>query len=35
MLRKQSIHDFKDIKTAILEADGALSVTKVSDEHHD
>jgi len=35
MLRKQSVHDFKEIKNAILEADGSLSVTKVSDENHD
>ncbi len=28
MLRKQGLHSFRDIETAILEADGTLSATK-------
>jgi uncharacterized membrane protein YcaP (DUF421 family) len=32
LLRKQGMHEFKNIKTAILEADGSLSVTKIDDE---
>jgi uncharacterized membrane protein YcaP (DUF421 family) len=31
LLRKQGIHDLKDIATAILESDGTLSVTRTSD----
>jgi uncharacterized membrane protein YcaP (DUF421 family) len=31
LLRKQGIHHFKDVQTAILEADGTLSVTRISD----
>lgn len=34
LLRKQGVHDFKDIKTAILEADGSLSITKIDDAEH-
>jgi len=28
LLRKQGIHDFQSVETAVLEADGSLSVTK-------
>ena len=28
LLRKQAVHDFQDVETAILESDGTLSVTK-------
>lgn len=31
LLRKQGIHDFATVKTAILEADGTLSVTKINE----
>lgn len=31
LLRKQGIHDFSTVKTAILEADGTLSVTKINE----
>lgn len=34
MLRKQGLHYFHDIETAILESDGTLSVTKMSDLNH-
>jgi uncharacterized membrane protein YcaP (DUF421 family) len=34
LLRKQGVHDLAEIKTAILEADGSLSVTKVDDKLH-
>lgn len=30
LLRKQGIHDLRDIETAILEADGTLSVTRAA-----
>jgi uncharacterized membrane protein YcaP (DUF421 family) len=31
LLRKQGIHHFHDIQTAILESDGTLSITKTTD----
>jgi uncharacterized membrane protein YcaP (DUF421 family) len=31
MLRKQGLHKYEDIDTAILEADGTLSITKTSE----
>ena len=31
LLRKQGIHHYRDVATAILEADGTLSITKVGD----
>jgi uncharacterized membrane protein YcaP (DUF421 family) len=31
LLRKQGIHHINEIETAILEADGTLSVTKTAD----
>jgi uncharacterized membrane protein YcaP (DUF421 family) len=34
LLRKLGVHQLRDIKTAILEADGSLSVTKIDDEPH-
>jgi uncharacterized membrane protein YcaP (DUF421 family) len=36
LLRKQGIHDLRDIETAVLESDGKLSITKLSDlkENH-
>lgn len=34
LLRKQGVHSFTEIKTAILEADGSLSVTKFDDPEH-
>lgn len=33
LLRKQGLHDIQEIETAVLEADGSLSVTKVADRH--
>lgn len=34
LLRKQGIHSLKNISTAILEADGTLSVTPIKEEFH-
>jgi uncharacterized membrane protein YcaP (DUF421 family) len=34
LLRKQGVHDLQEIKNAILEADGSLSVTKIDDKLH-
>jgi uncharacterized membrane protein YcaP (DUF421 family) len=34
LLRKQGVHDLQEIATAILEADGSLSVTKIDDKLH-
>ena len=31
LLRKQGVHAFEEVQTAILEADGTLSVTRISD----
>jgi uncharacterized membrane protein YcaP (DUF421 family) len=31
LLRKQGIHNLKDIKSAVLEADGTLSIIRYSD----
>ena len=31
LLRKQGIHDFTTVKTAILEADGTLSISKIDE----
>ena len=31
LLRKQGIHHFNEVQTAVLEADGSLSITKTSD----
>lgn len=34
LLRKQGVHDLREIETAILEADGTLSVTKINELHN-
>ncbi len=31
LLRKQGVHFFKEVKTAVLEADGTISITRFSD----
>lgn len=35
LLRKQGIHDFQSVETAVLEADGTLSVTKKNEPAFD
>ena len=34
LLRKQGVHELADIKNAILEADGTLTITKISENLH-
>lgn len=31
LMRKQGVHSFHDVETAVLEADGSLSITKEKD----